>query len=210
MDPLARKYPQMSPYCYSINNPIRYIDSNGEDVLDKNTRIPLTVSQMQSRTLNLAKSILETDRFNSNIVTTHGHFRKELNQGPFGGKIVSFGGMYNVKEHRRSDYPRFMMNTMFTLVDQQEKIGMYTIGAFAGIEKAPNLGSGVLRLNFDGARIVAGKSEMSDYVIKIIGTLTEVNEVLQSINYEVYYDQENERYDLRQIKNDDKEEDKNE
>lgn len=30
MDPLAEKYYSISPYAYCLNNPIRFIDYNGE------------------------------------------------------------------------------------------------------------------------------------------------------------------------------------
>ena len=29
VDPLAEKYPNITPYCYTDNNPVRYIDPNG-------------------------------------------------------------------------------------------------------------------------------------------------------------------------------------
>ena len=38
-DPLAAKYPQISPYVYCTNNPIKYIDPNGKDwVLNNETK----------------------------------------------------------------------------------------------------------------------------------------------------------------------------
>lgn len=33
IDPLARKYPQLSPYIYAANNPLIYIDVDGRDIL---------------------------------------------------------------------------------------------------------------------------------------------------------------------------------
>ncbi|MFV0530908.1 MAG: RHS repeat-associated core domain-containing protein [Flavobacteriales bacterium] len=33
VDPLAEKYPNISPYAYVVNNPVNYIDSDGRDVI---------------------------------------------------------------------------------------------------------------------------------------------------------------------------------
>jgi hypothetical protein len=35
-DPLAEKYPQLSPYAYCANNPVRYIDPDGRDIWEIN------------------------------------------------------------------------------------------------------------------------------------------------------------------------------
>ena len=36
-DPLAEKYPSVSPYVYCANNPLKYIDPNGMDIWNMNT-----------------------------------------------------------------------------------------------------------------------------------------------------------------------------
>ena len=36
VDPMSDKYPSLSPYCYSAYNPIKYIDSDGRDIVPTN------------------------------------------------------------------------------------------------------------------------------------------------------------------------------
>ncbi len=38
VDPLAYKYPSLSPYCFVANNPIRYIDPDGREIVDPQGR----------------------------------------------------------------------------------------------------------------------------------------------------------------------------
>jgi RHS repeat-associated protein len=42
VDPLASKYPSLSPYCFVANNPIRYIDPDGREIVDPQGRRAIT------------------------------------------------------------------------------------------------------------------------------------------------------------------------
>ncbi len=39
VDPLAAKYPSISPYAYVANNPLRYIDPDGRQIVDRNGNV---------------------------------------------------------------------------------------------------------------------------------------------------------------------------
>ena len=36
VDPMSDKYPSLSPYVYCVNNPIKLVDPNGEEIVDEN------------------------------------------------------------------------------------------------------------------------------------------------------------------------------
>jgi RHS repeat-associated protein len=46
VDPLAEKYIAYSPYIYSLNNPVRYVDPNGKEVKDGVKTTTIVTSQM--------------------------------------------------------------------------------------------------------------------------------------------------------------------
>ncbi|MCL2652030.1 MAG: hypothetical protein FWD60_13545 [Candidatus Azobacteroides sp.] len=48
-DPLAEKYPWISPYAFCMNNPVRYIDPNGREVVISGTLSDDALKQLQAR-----------------------------------------------------------------------------------------------------------------------------------------------------------------
>ena len=49
IDPLAEKYPQISPYAYCLNNPIKFIDPNGREVFISGSLSEEALRQLQER-----------------------------------------------------------------------------------------------------------------------------------------------------------------
>jgi len=49
MDPLAEKYPWISPYAYCLNNPIKYIDPDGRDVVITGALSNDALEQLQNK-----------------------------------------------------------------------------------------------------------------------------------------------------------------
>lgn len=49
IDPLAEKYPWISPYAYCLNNPIKYIDPDGRDVVITGTLSNEALEQLQNK-----------------------------------------------------------------------------------------------------------------------------------------------------------------
>ena len=53
VDPMAAKYPSLSPYTYCANNPVKLVDPNGEDVVVPNDRPNGRSNYEQAQTYNM-------------------------------------------------------------------------------------------------------------------------------------------------------------
>jgi RHS repeat-associated protein len=67
-DPLQEKYPNVSTYAYTFQNPIKYVDPDGKDIVITGTLLDKTVSEMQA---GIGKGItLSYDKNNSYLSYT--------------------------------------------------------------------------------------------------------------------------------------------
>jgi len=73
VDPLAEKYPSISPYVYVLNNPLRYIDPDGREIKDPDDIV------------KNYKNHLTTDRNTLQRMINSGAIGSEI-----GGKLMSF------------------------------------------------------------------------------------------------------------------------
>ena len=68
VDPLAEKHPDISPYAYAANNPVRYIDPDGRDI------VPYFVNNIKVRRDSRGKWSHEGVK----MFTTKGYFSKDM------------------------------------------------------------------------------------------------------------------------------------
>ena len=114
---------------HSANNPVRFKDPDGKDVLDAITLDPLKVSEMTSRIKNLITQMNSNKQgaFSFDVITTHTNFRKDLYQR-WGGRLVEWGGSMDFNFlGGQTGYPRFTANTMFTLSPDNQSSGWQTL-----------------------------------------------------------------------------------
>ena len=68
VDPMADRYPSMSPYTYCANNPVKCVDPNGEEVIIKGEAANEAFKQLQAST-----SLILTRNEETGVVTASGN-----------------------------------------------------------------------------------------------------------------------------------------
>lgn len=61
-DPMAAKYPELSPYAFCLNNPIRYIDPDGRDPIDPRTGETRSISEYKASTVYINPYTTDLDK----------------------------------------------------------------------------------------------------------------------------------------------------
>ncbi|OON67137.1 hypothetical protein B0919_20130 [Hymenobacter sp. CRA2] len=79
VDPLAHKYAFITPYAYGINNPIRYIDPDGREIVDaKGNHVQVTYNK--NGTLSFSKNATADVRRIANALTRNPEGRSQLHK----------------------------------------------------------------------------------------------------------------------------------
>ncbi len=124
IDPLAAKYPQVSPYVFCANNPIIFIDPDGAEVKLYGDYSSV-INNLQEHTPNLA---LSRDKTTYNLVATgtpKTPLEKEL--------VRASSNKDNIAKIRTTNSDKVTVNTK-----SGPKIGQILGGAFGGSETKPD------------------------------------------------------------------------
>jgi len=113
VDPLANKHPQLTPYAYCANNPLKYIDPDGRDVKPAGTAELVMIQN------TLPKDARNYVRLDKNGLID----RKLLNS--YDGKSLNFN---NLKTMVNSDrMVEVVLDDKFTFMGQDGKLGTATM-----------------------------------------------------------------------------------
>jgi RHS repeat-associated protein len=131
-DPLASKYPGISPYAYCANNPVRYIDLDGRDIVDAHGRVMYKNGQWLSNATTGAKLIASSmqltpsgkEAFYNLVKANYGVqlvYDQTSDIGKIGQSERSFDGAGNTTKATITIFEKNLTAELNFLTDFQEK-----------------------------------------------------------------------------------------
>ena len=222
VDPLAEKYPSLSPYNYVANNPLRLVDLKGEDITDLAGN---SITQEQAKKLlfgvlrevfkgkepslsfkSKINSLKDQKRFLSNPLKL---IRETLfGSGHFDPRNVLLGENIDIRTRLgKSKVNTISVNTTF----QGDPIELTDVGKFGLYGDAVLEGTNdpILIAKFITQGIDKEGKPHPGSVITLLGTIDQINAILKDagINTHILVDLGNGRFEFQRIENDKKEED---